>query len=425
MSSLWNRLLGRESQKNPANAGALSQKLEPERGGTVRMEQTPQVAPQMSMRSAIHAFGLELLREECAARPKENVFISPLSVYLALAMAENGAGGETKQAMRRALRIPADAEALKRNVEAKHIMEALQKQDGIELSIGNALWIDSQMTLTPEFVGVCAEYFDALVRSLDMKDPDSARIINDWASEKTRGKIPSIVSAPSLHDTTTLITNAVYFKGKFQIPFRVEATRPRPFHLANGREKQISMMHKTGMGAQYRSGRGCEAAVLSYAGGEGEGFRIPSDVELILILPEKQSPEEILKEDLSGLFRNPNEEIVLNLALPRFKMDFETLLTPSLERMGMGIAFQYPGADFVPMGSDLFYIGNVVHKTRLEVDEEGTVAAAATAVYALCATSMVRREPKVKTLVFDRPFALLLRDYKSGVVLFAGVVYEP
>lgn len=185
------------------------------------------------------------------------------------------------------------------------------------------------------------------------------------------------------------------------------------------------MMHKVGMGAQYRSGRRCEAAVLRYAGGEGEGFRIPSDVELILILPEKQSPEEILKEDFSGLFRNPNEEIVLDLASPRFKMDFESRLNQSLERMGMGIAFQYPGADFVPMGSELFYIGNVLHKTRLEVDEEGTVAAAATSIEMECASELVQREPKVKTLVFDRPFALLLRDYKSGVVLFAGVVYEP
>ncbi len=353
------------------------------------------------------------------------MFISPLSVYLALAMTENGAGGETKQAMRRVLRTAADAETSKLNAEAKQLMAALQKQDGIELSIGNALWIDSEMTLAPEFVGICAEYFDALVRTLNMKNPASAKIINDWVSEKTRGKIPSIVSAQALQDTTTLITNAVYFKGKFQIPFRTEATRLKPFHLANGQEKQVPMMHKTGMGAQYRSGRRCEAAVLSYAGGKGEGFRIPSDVELILILPEKQSPEEILKEDLSGLFRNPNEEIVLNLALPRFKMDFESYLNQSLERMGMGIALRFPGADFVPMGSELFYIGNVVHKTRLEVDEEGTVAAAATSVALMCGASLVRREPKVKTLVFDRPFALLLRDYKSGVVLFAGVVYEP
>ena len=423
--SLLKRLLGKDRQQNSASAGVLLLGLEPESGGTVRAEPTPQVAAGMDIRSAIQAFGLELLREECAAKPRQNIFISPVSVYLALAMVENGAGGETKQALRRVLRTAADAEALRRNVEAKHMMEALQKQDGIELSIGNALWIDRQMTLAPEFVSLCAEYFDALVRTLELKNPASATVINDWVSEKTRGKIPSIVSAQALQETTTLITNAVYFKGRFQIPFRAEATRPGPFHLANGLQKQVSMMHKVGMGAQYRSGRRCEAAVLQYAGGAGKGFRIPSCVELILILPERASPEDVLKEDLSPLYRNPNEEIVLNLSLPRFKMDFESQLNRSLERMGMGIALQYPGADFVPMGSELFYIANVLHKTRLEVDEEGTVAAAATAMTLMCGSARVRREPKVKTLVFDRPFAVLLRDNINGVVLFAGVVYEP
>jgi serpin B len=156
-----------------------------------------------------------------------------------------------------------------------------------------------------------------------------------------------------------------------------------------------------------------------------QGFRRASNVELILILSEKNSPEEILQQELSALFRDPDEEIVLDLTMPRFKMDFETCLNRSLERMGMGIALQYPGADFVPMGSELFYIGRVLHKTRLEVDEEGTLAAAATAAQALCGSALVPRVPKRKTLVFDRPFAMLLRDSSSGVVLFAGVVYEP
>ncbi len=392
---------------------------------SIRRESTTELAAKRDVPSAIQAFGLELLKQECESLPRENVFISPLSVYLALAMAENGAGGETKQVMRRALRIAADAEALKWNVEAKQLVQELQKKPGIELSIGNALWIDSQLSLAPEFASLCAEYFDALVQTLEMKNPASAKIINDWVSEKTRGKIPSIVSGEALREAATLITNAVYFKGKFHIPFGAEATRPRPFHLANGQQKQVLMMHKVGMGAQYRSGNGCEAAALRYAGVEIKGFRRASDIELILILPEKDSPEKIFREDLSPLFRNPNEEIVLNLALPRFKMDFESRLNQSLERMGMGIALRYPGADFVPMGSDLFYIATVMHKTRVEVDEEGTVAAAATSEMVLCSSAKVRREPETKTLVFDRPFAVLLRDRSSGAVLFAGVVYEP
>jgi serine protease inhibitor len=423
--SLLKRLLGKDRQKNSASGGVLSLGLEPESGGIVRAEPTPQVVAGLDIRSAIQAFGLELLREECAAMPRKNVFISPVSVYLALAMAENGAGGETKQAMRRALRIAPDAEAPNLNAEAKQLVLELQRKAGVELAIGNALWADSQMSLAPEFVSLCAEYFDALVQTLDMKNPASAKIINDWVSEKTRGKISAIVSGEALRETVTLITNAVYFKGKFHIPFQAEATRPRPFHLANGQQKQVPMMHKVGMGAQYRSGKGCEAAALRYAGGEAKGFRRASDIELILILPKKDNPEKIFREDLSPLFRNPDKEIVLNLALPRFKMDLESRLNQSLERMGMGIALRYPGADFVPMGSEFFYIGNVVHKTCVEVDEEGTVAAAATSMAVLCSSAMVRREPETRTLVFDRPFAVLLRDNSTGVVLFAGVVYEP
>ncbi len=425
MSSLWKRLLGTESDPNAPKAGTLSVRQDSAMPESVRREATTELAAERDVPSAVQAFGLELLRQECESRPRENVFISPLSVYLALAMAENGAGGETKQAMRRALRIAADAEALKWNTEAKQLVQELQRKAGVELAIGNALWINSQISLAPEFVSLCSEYFEALVQTLEMKNPASAKIINDWVSEKTRGKIPEIVSGESLREAATLITNAVYFKGKFHIPFREEATRPRPFHLANGQQKQVPMMHKVGMGAQYRSGNGCEAAALRYAGGEIKGFRRASDIELILILPKKDSPEKIFRDDLSPLFRNPNGEIVLNLSLPRFKMDFKSHLNRSLERMGMGIALRYPGADFVPMGSDLFYIADVVHKTRVEVDEEGTVAAAATSVVDLCSSAKVSREPETRTLVFDRPFAVLLRDSRTGAVLFAGVVYEP
>jgi serine protease inhibitor len=425
MGSLWKRLLGRESDPNALKAGTLSVRQESSMPESVRREATTELAAERDVPSAVQAFGLELLKQECASRPRENVFISPLSVYLALAMAENGAGGETKQAMRRSLRIAGDAEALKWNAEAKQLVQELQRKAGIELSIGNALWVDSQLSLAPEFVNLCAEYFDALVQTLEMKNPASAKIINDWVSEKTREKISAIVSAEALRETATLITNAVYFKGKFHIPFGAEATRPKPFHLANGQQKQVPMMHKVGMGAQYRSGNGCEAAVLRYAGGETKGFRRASDIELILILAKRDSPEKIFREDLSPLFQNPDREIVLNLALPRFKMDFESGLNQSLELMGMGIALRYPGADFVPMGSELFYIANVLHKTRVEVDEEGTVAAAATSMVTLCSSARVRREPETRTLVFDRPFAVLLRDSTSGAVLFAGVLYEP
>jgi serpin B len=145
---------------------------------------------------------------------------------------------------------------------------------------------------------------------------------------------------------------------------------------------------------------------------------------LCAILPAPgKSPEEVLaKLSIEKLLRG-NEPFDLELHLPRFTLGFSAGLKEPLGQMGMGIAFQSPGAEFAPLGSPLFYIGDVLHKTRLEVDEEGTVAAAATGI-AMHASAM-RRSLEKKTLVFDRPFALLLCDTSSGAILFAGVIYEP
>jgi serine protease inhibitor len=213
-----------------------------------------------------------------------------------------------------------------------------------------------------------------------------------------------------------VITNAVHFRGKFSIPFRKDATQAKPFHLANGSERLVPMMQQKHLDGAYRHGKGFEAAVLDYE---------RSMIELYMLLPTKGvSPEGILNEETVPDLFVQDESFALDLTMPRFTLDFTNRLKSSLTQMGMGIAFQYPGADFTPLGSPLFFIGEVIHKTRLEVDEEGTVAAAATSLMALGA-ALPRRIPQKKTLVFDRPFAVLLRDRISGANLFAGVVYEP
>lgn len=328
--------------------------------------------------------------------------------------------------MRQVLGLPPGVEARSLNTAANQLLHSLQSNKGIELSIVSALWVDRRIALAPNFVNLCSECFHAVAETLDMKNPASAGAINKWAAEKTRGKISTIVSAESIAATATLIANAVYFKGKFLFPFRKEATQPRPFHLALGREKLVPMMQKTGMRTRYRTGKRCEAAALRYSGGEANRPFSASAIELILVLPERGvSPEAILKEDLFALFRDPEEWVELELLMPRFNVDFEARLNQPLTQMGMGIAMKFPGADFVPMGSELFFIDTVVHKTRLEMDEEGTTAAAATTGDLVLGSSMVQRQLRKKTLVFDRPFAVLLRDTANGALLFAGVVYEP
>jgi len=426
LNSLWKRLRGNQKEGNglriprvpagPEGAGQAGQvAVEPRHAATVAAD-TP---------GAIQAFGIDLLKHECALHPKQNVFISPLSVYLALAMVENGAGGETKRAMRKALKVPYDVEDDGLKTEAKRVVQMLRLQGGIELAIANALWCNAQIPLAADFVATCEQFFDAAARVLDMEDPASAKIINEWIAEKTGGRIDHIVDAGGLRGAAAMVTNAVFFKGQFAEPFPKEKTKVKPFYLVNGATKQVPMMHQAGMDSAYRRGTKCEAAALRYRGGEVKGYPKVSEIELMLILPEKGiAPEEILNDNLPAVFRGPQRETVLDLTMPRFTMDFESSMSGALSQMGMGIAFRYPEADFARMGSDLFYISEVVHKARLEVDEEGTVAAAATGMM-VCLAAESLQKPEYKKLVFDRPFAVLLRDRLTRAVLFAGVVYEP
>ncbi len=372
--------------------------------------------PTDGMAHSLNAFGLRLLQEEASRATNENIFISPLSVFLALAMAEVGAGGETKSAMRQALDLPADASQEELNQATVALMKKLRLPTSADLTIANALWVDVEGTVGAEFASVCQEVYDAAVQAIELSQPGAAPAINKWVAEKTRGNIRDIVTPGDIADAAAVITNAVYFRGKFIIPFRKEATQAKPFHLANGSEKLVPMMRQKYLEGAYRRGKGFEAAVLHY-----EGWRI----ELYLLLPTiGVSPEDILKEETLPDLLVQDDSVVLDLTMPRFTLDFTSRLKASLTQMGMGIAFQFPGADFTPMGSPLFFIGNVIHKTRLEVDEEGTVAAAATSVV-MTLSAAIPRIPRKRALVFDRPFAVLLRDKISGTNLFAGVVYEP
>jgi serine protease inhibitor len=363
---------------------------------------------------SMQSFGLALLEQEAALTPKQNVFISPLSIFLALAMTENGAAGETKAAMRTVLGLPTDASEEAVNESAAALLKSLRSYGEAELAIANAVWVDVKSTIAPNFVQVCQQIYAAAARTLDFNQPSSATVINHWVSEKTRGKIPSIVTPNGIVGLPMILTNAIYFKGKFCSPFPKEATRRKAFYLADGRERMVPMMRMAGLYESYRNGKRFEAAVLRYK---------DSGIALYMLLPARgTSPEQILTEESVQEMPRSETSFELDLSMPRFTLDSGSDLRESLTRLGMGIAFQYPGADFSALGAPPFCIGEVLHKTRLEVDEEGTVAAAATGVAVLSARSQ-RIERKI--LVFDRPFAVLLRDMRTGTIVFVGVIYEP
>jgi serpin B len=365
---------------------------------------------------AQNSFGLKMAADLAADHPHKNVFISPLSVYLALAMAETGSAGGTRNAMRRAMAVPETLGDDAFHESAAALSRVLRTRREVELSIANALWSDPSFPLAPAYVKRCAELFEAEATALEFRKPGAADIINHWVKQKTKDKIQEIVSQQQVEASKAILTNAVYFKGGWLDKFSKEATHDGPFHLAGGGVKQVPLMHQTGLRHAYFSGDGFEAASLQYG---------HSGVRLYAILPAPgRSPEQALAaisvEQLTRGY-NPAE---LELKLPRFTLDYSASLKSELSRMGMSIAFKYPGAEFAPLGSPLFYLGEVLHKTRLEIDEEGTVAAAVTAIIAPVGAAMPQRVEK-KVLIFDRPFALLLVDDSTGAILFAGVVYEP
>jgi len=363
---------------------------------------------------SLESFGLKLLKEESSAKLRQNVLISPLSIFVALAMTENGASGETKAGMRKALALPPDVSQEVVNESATALLKALESQGAADLTIANGLWIDLRSKISPDFAQVCQKIHDATTEILDLSQPSSAAIINNWVSERTKGKIPSIVTRDHIANAVAILTNAVYFKGNFYAPFRQEATKPGIFYLADGPEKIVPMMrgHFTG---SYRSGSGFEAATLRYRN---------SGIALYLLLPARgKRPEDILTADSVQEMLAAQGSVELDLSVPRFTIDFSGRLNESLAQMGMSVAFQYPGADFSALGSPLFFLGAVMHKTRMEVDEKGTVAAAVTVQTVSLGSSL--EHVKTKTLVFDRPFAVLLRDAKTGAIVFVGVVYDP
>src|SRR5215813_6083770 len=369
--------------------------------------------PQSASKS-INTFGLKLLADVAGQRKHENVFISPLSVFVALTMTETGAAGKTQTAMRHALAVRGLSEDALHD-SASALLHALASRKGVELSIANGLWSDARLPLSADFIEKCRKLYAADATTLDFSQANAADTINTWVSEKTHGKILYIVDPGIVRASNAILTNAVYFQGRWEHKFSKDETKDETFHLANGREKKVPMMHRPYLDDAYRSGDGFEAAALPYEN---------SGMQLYAILPAPgKSPEEALAHISVEKLRRPSELNELDLRLPRFTLDFDTGLKDPLTRMGMGVAFSAK-AEFAPLGSPQFFISDVLHKTRLDVDEEGTVAAAATTVIA---KAMATLPPKRKkhALVFDRPFALLLCDNETGAILFAGVVYDP
>jgi serpin B len=363
-------------------------------------------------------FGFKLYSELTKQSAEKNIFVSPSSIALCLTMAYNGAEGETRQAMARAL----ETQALSLD-ELNHayadLKAALENPDAkVKLQIANSLWARQGLQFKPDFIQRNKDYFGAQVTALNFDDPSAPATINQWVSEKTSGKIDKIVDQIDSSSILFLI-NAIYFKGTWAKEFDKAKTKENNFTLVRG-TKRLPMMSQSG-NYQYLETGNFQAVSLPYGGGR---------VSFYVFLPSSSSSlgafEKSLTEANWQQWMTQFHATDGDISLPRFRVTYEATLNDALKALGMGTAFDEARANFsgmIQMGGQNVYISRVKHKTFAEVNEEGTEAAAVTSTE-MRATSM-RMPTERFRMVVDRPFFCAIRDNATGAVLFMGSIYDP
>ena len=386
---------------------------------------SPVVSPtdQVSLVDGDSAFAFELYQ---SLKEKDgNLFYSPHSISLALAMTYAGARSETAQQMADTLHFTLPQERLhpafnSLALELGKRGQGAQGKDGegFRLNIVNAIWGQDGYNFQPAFLDVLAENYGAGLRILDfIKETEKSRVtINQWVSDQTEDRIKDLIPQGAIDDLTRLVlTNAVYFNAAWQHQFNKNQTEDGQFHLLDGKQVTVPMMKQT-ESFGFAKGAGYQAIELPYDGNE---------LSMVILLPEdgqfKAFEEDLQTQQVSDIINSLRGSRV-DLTMPRFEFDSEFSLKDTLAKMGMPVAFT-DSADFSGMtGKRELSISNVIHKAFVSVDETGTEAAAATAVIVGVTSAPV--EPPVE-LTIDRPFIFLIRDIETGAIIFVGRVLNP
>jgi len=374
-------------------------------------------ADQAKLVAANTAFAFDLMHQIVPPKPDANVFISPFSVSSVLQMVNTGAAGATKAEMQQALKtagLPADS----LSPAFKSLDDQFTGRSDVILNLANGLWIQQGFSLKPAFVADNRKFFQAELADVDFGQPQSAQAINDWADQKTKGKILGVVQFPFPRLTRLVLANAIYFKGTWVEPFKKSLTRPRDFHPANGPAKPMPMMLRAGSFA-YQETEDFQAVKLPYKGG----------LQMELYLPNtNSSPQKLLagfvasgnwQNDIQHGFSRHEGTVIL----PKFKIQYQVTLNDPLKALGMKTAFA-DNADFSGIASEPLCISQVKQKSYVAVNEEGTEAAAVTTV-TMSANAVRMPPPDLFTMILDRPFFFVISDVGTGSILFMGIVNDP
>jgi serine protease inhibitor len=367
---------------------------------------------------ANNTFGLKLFSKINESTPaNENIVVSPLSVSIALGMTMNGADGDTRTAMENTLELQGmQAEAI--NESYQTLIHALTTVDpDVTMEIPNSIWHRNDFEVIQDFIDVNQDYFTAEVNPLNFDDPASVDIINNWVAESTHDKITTILDQIDPSAVMFLI-NAVYFKGTWNYEFDEQYTEPAAFYLADGTTKQVDMMKQEAT-LHYTSNNLFEAVDLYYGSG---------NFSMVIMLPKgSNGPDDIItqmNDETWNTWMNSFSEFNIQLSLPKFKIEYDKQMKETLTELGMGIAFDPSDADFSKINAfyELF-IGFVKHKTYIDVNEEGTEAAAVTIV-GMYTTSIGEGDVPYSFMV-NKPFLFAIKEKDTDAVLFLGKVMEP
>jgi len=380
-----------------------------ENGPSVR----PLTSQEMKTVESSNDFAFRAFASLSEGEGTKNMLISPLSISSALAMTYNGAGSTTKAAMKEALgfTLATDQEINSSFKSLDDLLKGIDKK--VVFTSANSLWHSNAISLQAPFVETNKTYFDATVQGLDFSSPAALDQINNWVSTKTNGKIDKIIDEISREHVLFLI-NAIYFKGTWTYPFDKELTQPSGFRLEDGTTIQHDFM--TMKGGKYLYYRDEHKQLIDLPYGNGQ-------YSMTIIMPEQEQTVQDVIQNLNEVNLNnwlaAADTSKLELRMPKFKMEYGQQLKEMLSQLGMGIAFTQQ-ADFSHMieGEPGLAISEVKHKTFIEVNEEGTEAAAATSV-GIVVTSL---PPSIR---IDKPFVFMIREKSSNAILFIGKLMQP
>ncbi|MBS2006226.1 MAG: serpin family protein [Cyanobacteria bacterium SZAS TMP-1] len=375
----------------------------------------PTEAADLGLPQAISTdFSLKLFRHEAGDNSK-NVLVSPFSAYEALSMTANGAGGNTLAQMAKVLGYtPSTMDVL--NSRNHEVLLKLNSNSKVQMEIANAIFADAHTKFKPEFIALCARVYQAEARSENFADPQTVKKINDWCDAKTHGKIKEILQKLT-PDEKMVLLNSVYFKGAWESAFKPDATSQQAFKLLSGATRQVPMMHKS-LEAGYLKYKNMQAICLPYAGKKQMMYIFLPDAGTDFAAFKSQFTLENWDFWLPGF---TNQKV--NVALPKARIEFSTELSKALKAMGMPEAFG-DRANFEKMFADQpGGISRVLQKTYMDINEEGTEAAAVTAVVMM--TRALRVEAPPIDFVVDHPYVVALVDKDTREIFFLGSVVNP